>query len=713
MKNPFLTSIFVLALIFSATAQNTINSYEYWFDNDFVNRVVTPVTPVAQLNVNSNIPTVGLANGIHTFNFRTLDNEGLSSSVLSEYFYKVPAQVTSSNKEIVVYEYWFDNDFANAVSVNTTQQQQINISELLTTSGLNNGIHTFNIRFKDNADLWSSVLSEYFYKIPETTLATNPEIITYEYWFDNDFANAQEISTTAQQQILLNELISTTGLNNGIHTFNIRFKDNANLWSSVLSEYFYKVPETIATGNKEIIEMEYWFDNDFLNAQTSAITPQQQVVLNDQIPTAIINNGIHTFHVRFKDNSGFWSSVLSHYFYKTPVQTVLNNLITEYRYWLDQDFQNAVYESVSPGVQQLVLVDSLDFTMIPKNEYVINFQFKDTTGLWSSVISDTIVKAPLPIPIFAADSTAFCDQGTVTFINNSIDGDEYLWDFGDGNSSTDEEPTHSYAQPGSYTVSLTAYDLTTPVDSTVAQNELVIVYETPSNDLQLVGNDSICENEDVEIIAEGIGDYLWSTGESTQSIITDEAGDFWVTVYNTEFASCYSESDTVSITLMPLPYSNFSYTNDSLEVSFDNLSQDGDSYSWNFGDNNTSQDYEPIHSYDEDDNYEVYLVTYNWCSSDTSFMTVELEYLSTSHLISTNLEIQVYPNPTNLEAKISFSESQKSVYLKVYDSRGSLVEEISKNQVSEILIGQDYEPGVYLIHIFTENFKGVLRIVKQ
>ena len=713
MKNLLLTSFLAVIYIFGVTAQNTINSYEYWFDNDFTNRVATPVTPVSQMNVNANIPTTSLADGIHTFNFRTLDNDGLSSSVLSEYFYKVPVQFSTANKEIVAYEYWFDNDFTNVVSVNTTQQQQINISELLTTSSLNDGIHTFNIRFKDNAGLWSSVLSEYYYKIPETTLASNPEIVTYEYWFDNDFANAQEINTTAQQQIILNDLLPTVGLNNGIHTFNIRFKDNADLWSSVLSEYFYKVPETTLATNPEIVSYEYWFDNDFANAQEINTTAQQQIILNDLLPTVGLNNGIHTFNIRFKDNAELWSSVLSHYFYKVPQQVILNNLITEYRYWLDQDFQNAVYETVSPAVQQFQLVDSLDFTMIPKDEYIINFQFKDTTGLWSSVISDTIVKTPLPIPIFSADSSAFCDQGTVTFINNSIDGDEYLWDFGDGNTSTDVEPTHTYVQPGIYNVNLTAYDLSTPIDSTVIENEIVIVYETPDATIQIMGNDSICENDDVELMANGTGDYDWSTGENTQSINVDTGGDFWVTVYNTDFATCYNESDTVSITLMPLPYADFDYTHDSLEVTFINLSEDGDSYHWDFGDENTSQDVAPIHNYSQSDNYPVYLITTNWCGSDTIDLTVELAFLSLSNYSDKDFDIQLFPNPTNGMATIQMSDVQSHVQLKIYNSIGALIDVVEHRFTDKIDLDMNYQKGTYLIHIFADDFEGVMRLVKQ
>ncbi len=41
-----------------------------------------------------------------------------------------------------------------------------------------------------------------------------------------------------------------------------------------------------------------------------------------------------------------------------------------------------------------------------------------------------------------------------TFTNTSKNGSTYLWDFGDGNTSTEESPTHVYATPDNYTVTL-------------------------------------------------------------------------------------------------------------------------------------------------------------------------------------------------------------------------------------------------------------------
>lgn len=43
----------------------------------------------------------------------------------------------------------------------------------------------------------------------------------------------------------------------------------------------------------------------------------------------------------------------------------------------------------------------------------------------------------------------------VKFTNCSEGGSYYYWDFGDGETSTDESPTHAYSNSGSFTVTLT------------------------------------------------------------------------------------------------------------------------------------------------------------------------------------------------------------------------------------------------------------------
>jgi len=57
---------------------------------------------------------------------------------------------------------------------------------------------------------------------------------------------------------------------------------------------------------------------------------------------------------------------------------------------------------------------------------------------------------------FKVSGEQLWEKCPVEFINTSLGATSYLWDFGDGNTSTEENPTHHYTSPGTYAVSLTA-----------------------------------------------------------------------------------------------------------------------------------------------------------------------------------------------------------------------------------------------------------------
>lgn len=68
----------------------------------------------------------------------------------------------------------------------------------------------------------------------------------------------------------------------------------------------------------------------------------------------------------------------------------------------------------------------------------------------------TIIHSPVvPVPAFSTVITTSCST-TVAFNNLTANANSYLWDFGDGSTSTLEHPVHSYSSSGNYNVSLTA-----------------------------------------------------------------------------------------------------------------------------------------------------------------------------------------------------------------------------------------------------------------
>ena len=75
----------------------------------------------------------------------------------------------------------------------------------------------------------------------------------------------------------------------------------------------------------------------------------------------------------------------------------------------------------------------------------------------SGTLSTTTVSAVVMTANFSADNLTPNTGDTVTFTDLSDSSPTYWnWDFGDGTSSTLQNPTHSYVTVGSYTISLRA-----------------------------------------------------------------------------------------------------------------------------------------------------------------------------------------------------------------------------------------------------------------
>ena len=218
-----------------------------------------------------------------------------------------------------------------------------------------------------------------------------------------------------------------------------------------------------------------------------------------------------------------------------------------------------------------------------------------------------------PYASFTCKSSAEVNE-VITFTNSSTFATNFSWDFGDGNTSTDENPTHSYSSEGNFTVTLTASgdggENSTSETITVAYPVPVANFTMDKTEAE-PGETITFTNSTQNAIS-----YLWDFGDDKTS--TDENpthayssdGTFTVTLTATGVGDENSTSKTITVAY-PAPVANFTMDKTEAEtgetITFTNSSENATTYSWDFGDGNTSTDENPTHSYSSDDTFTVTL----------------------------------------------------------------------------------------------------------
>ncbi|MEM9821722.1 MAG: PKD domain-containing protein, partial [Bacteroidota bacterium] len=269
--------------------------------------------------------------------------------------------------------------------------------------------------------------------------------------------------------------------------------------------------------------------------------------------------------------------------------------------------------------------------------------------------SEVLVKG-LPDVQFDSPVTYGCAPLSIQFDNQSEGVEFFEWDFGDGNTSIEENPSHVYLDSGTYEVKLTVTDANGCFNDTSILNLLVnpvptaqFAYEKD----QLCGlpADIYFENQSV-----GANGFEWHFGDSIQSIFNDpthtyeNSGDYEIQMIAVNEYGCRDTTED-AFTIFPQPTAEFNLLGQEgctpLEVEFGNRSLEANHYLWDFGDGTYSEEANPVHVYDEVGNYDVRLMV---GVDETCFDTVEL-----------NSVIQVFPTPiANFEMEEILENGQKT-----------------------------------------------------
>jgi hypothetical protein len=547
------TIIFYLIPL-TALSQNTIESYQYWFNSDNENKIsgLTGQDPGLPLySFSTSIGSDGLPEGLHVLNLRFRDSGKKWSPVLSRFFYKMPT-AAATDATIDRVSYWFNNDIAGATEEAVSGSGSFLFNPAIAADGLPDGLHVLNLRFRDSGRKWSPVLSRFFYKMP-AAVSTDVTIDRVNYWFNNNIAGAAEEAVSGSGSFLFNPAIAADGLPDGLHVLNVRFRDSGKKWSPVMSRFFYKMPSTSGS-EASITSYSYWFNNDIVNAVEQSVPQSGSIVINEKFDAATLSVGLHVLNIRFKDTSGKWSGTLSRFFYKMPVQEMLeDNLVKAYRYWFNEDDSRIFNIDLDVPVNPLHLLADIETPYLAPGMHNVHIQFLDMRGKWSPALTSGFETEGCALPRYINDPVGpeeVCHGSVEVYsVQAALNIEEFEWSLTPAEAGTlnpdGSSITVQWNEGFTGVAELVVYG-SNPCGESETRSLTVTVVSDPY--VTAMNNTSVCEGGSVLLdVLSSNGNLEWNVADLTVSPLTETT--YTVTASN----ACGVAEDQVIISIVTPP----------------------------------------------------------------------------------------------------------------------------------------------------------------
>jgi PKD repeat protein len=305
---------------------------------------------------------------------------------------------------------------------------------------------------------------------------------------------------------------------------------------------------------------------------------------------------------------------------------------------------------------------------------------------------DTVTVVPgcdLGVALVGEDPTCNLPNGAV---EASVSGGTFPYAFSWSNGQTSRTITHVSA--GTYHVTVSDVAGCEVRDSVTIQSATLPAVIDLGEAISFCGGGFLDAGTSTGI------QFLWQDGSTNPVFQVQQSGTYWVEVVNAE--GCVSR-DSVAVRIDASPLAGFAYQAQGLEVSFFNASNQGAIYHWDLGDGNTSDQFQPVHTYAVSGNYLVTHIVTNACGSDTIANTVNVSLTAVEEGMAAG-KVSVFPNPNSGQFVLQLNEAGgEEVSWAITDLQGRIVLESTqtlRNQAHQEVIDLTTQPtGMYLLRV--------------
>lgn len=338
------------------------------------------------------------------------------------------------------------------------------------------------------------------------------------------------------------------------------------------------------------------------------------------------------------------------------------------------------------------------------------------SGSDTTVIEDAIEVGDVPTALF--DLTVSNLQ--VNFNNLSLYATGgFVWDFGDGSTSTDINPIHTYDLQGIYQVTLTA-------SNACGSASYSISVPTGSLPLALFSADQVIGCTPFEVSFENqssginISSYQWEFPGGNPAFSTEEnpivtyssPGSFPVFLTVTNPLGSHTQNLANYIQVTESPIAAFDFTIQGNSVQFDNLSEGANYYHWDFGDGSSSDAFSPLHVYESLGTFNVMLTVGNLNCGGALSSSIYLQPSLASGKVQPKWTIS--PNPFESSFRLLYSgDPNQLVRIRLLDMDGRVVISAEDKIIDEPIDVHFLKAGVYIAEIWGNQGRGArVKVVK-